>query len=226
MATRRHKRKKMTVTEKYTRVQTGLKYFGVELKELKKATTKALKAAQKIYKNIRKQLKDEGITELPSITQLAKEVIRRELAKEEPKETEREPLPYADENETLDYNTNYPIVDQFKEAILNAIQEVQVQFGDARLSVRAASLCDGLTQMDEMLSKIIGVVDLEEFAGWLSNSAEYERFVSLQYRDSDETSSVIGEMYDALEGIINDYSQYANSTPQFIPQHDINFDNI
>lgn len=226
---RRRKRKKMTVTEKYSRLQTGLKFYGIELKELKKATSKALKEAQKIYRQARKQLKEEGYTELPTITQAAKEIKRRETEAEipiAPKEPEREPLPYADENETLDRFTDFPIIEEFKQAILNAIDEVQYNFGDARLSTYAKSYVDELTHVYELLNQVLDVVDLEEFANWLANSPEYERFMSEQWRDSDEVASVIGEMAEALEGILNDYKGYAKENNVFIPQNAINLDNI
>lgn len=227
MATRRRKRKKMTVTEKYSRVQTGLKFFGVELKELKKATTKALKSAQKIYKNIRKQLKEEGVTDLPTITQLAKEVIRREIASETPdipQAETREPLPYAADDEVASIDFSSSTLDDFLDTMQEAMNELAGVYGAVPQIWRT---------MSEQHSEIISTFNQlrtemgdENLASYIENSLEYEAVKTITRTGYNEAVEILDNILGNLKGILKEAQAYNSNPETFIPQNAINLDNI
>lgn len=227
MAKRRHKRKALTTTQKYQKIQTGLKFFGVELKVLKKATGKALKAAQKIYKGIRKQLKAEGVTDLPNITQLAKEVQRQEQYKEPlpiPQEEIREPLDYADTDEAPSIDFSSPVLDEFLDTIQEAMNDLAGKFGNA------PQIWNIMTQQH---SEIISVfnqlkaeIGEENLAQHITNSLEYEALKTITKFTYNEAVGVLDNILDNLRGILEQARKYNESPQQFIPTTDINFDNI
>ena len=228
MATRKRKHKKMTTTEKYTRVQTGLKFFGVELKELKKATAKALKNAQKIYKDIRKQLKQEGVTDIPTITQLAKEVIRRETQSETPSipqaET-REPLNYADADEIAPYiDFASDTLDAFLDDISEAMNELAGIYGLVpqiwnTMAQQHAEILSTFNQLRTEMGE-------ENLASYIENSLEYDKITTITKISYNEAVEVLDNILSNLRGILSQAKQYNESPQTFIPQNAINLDNI
>ena len=227
MGSKQRKRKKQTVTQKYnTRVLAG-KFLGIELKELKKATKKALKLADKLIKEAKQKIfTDQGI-EAPNVTQLAKEQARREREQQEqPKipAPEKEPLPYADENETMDYTGEFEIIEEFKRSCLDAIDEIQVYYGATNYSMFSDNMVKACMQMYEWAMEL-QANDAEEFATWLAQSVEWERFRAMLFSDSDKTAEIIGDLYDAVEGIVTHYkSTRIEQTPTFIAPTTITFE--
>ena len=228
MATRKRKHKKMTTTEKYTRVQTGLKFFGVELKELKKATAKALKNAQKIYKDIRKQLKQEGITDIPTITQLAKEVIRRETQSETPdipQSETREPLDYAGADEiapAIDFSSD--ILDDFLESMNEAMTELAGVYGNVPQIWKTMS-----EQHSEILASFNRLrVEMgdENLASYIENSLEYDAVKTITRYGYNEAVEILDNILSNLNGVLKEAQSYNESPQTFIPQNAINLDNI
>lgn len=227
MAKRVRKRKKMTITEKYSRVQTGLKFFGVELKELKKATTKALKAAQRIYKNIRQQLKDEGVTDIPNITQIAKEVIRREQQRETPsipQEETREPLPYAadDEVATIDFSSD--TLDNFLDTMNEAMAELAAKYGNSPNIWKTMSEIHAETL--QTFNELRAEMGDENLASYIENSLEYDAVQTITKYGYNEAVEVLDNILSNLRGILKEAKAYNDRPETFIPQNTINFDNI
>ena len=66
------KSRKLSITEKYERRRLWAGYFGIAFKEMKRATRKALKAIDKAIKQKRLELKQEGVTDIPTVSQVAK----------------------------------------------------------------------------------------------------------------------------------------------------------
>ena len=227
MATRRRKRKKMTVTEKYSRVQTGLKFFGIELKELKKATTKALKSAQKIYKGIRKQLKEEGVTDLPTITQLAKEVIRREIASETPdipQAETREPLPYAAEDEVATIDFSSSTLDDFIETMQEAMNELAAVYGAVPQIWRTMS--EQHAEIISTFNQLRSEMGDDNLSSYIENSLEYEAVKTITRTGYNEAVEILDNILGNLKGILKEAQAYNSNPETFIPQNTINFDNI
>ena len=121
MARKRAHKKRMTITQKYNRIAKGLLFFGVEQEEKKRATTKQLKQLQKIYKQIRKSLQEAGEIDLPSIAQASKFITEQD--KEIQAESEKEPLPYADEDTRSYINFPHQVIEEFKELLFASIRD-------------------------------------------------------------------------------------------------------
>lgn len=217
MARKSKKIKPLTITQRYNRYAHGLQFLGLETAEKKRATRKQLEQIQKSYKKLRKQIRDaEPNITLPSIAQINK--YYKETIKELPTPTpELEPLDYAGREEVKEYvPSDFPILLQFQDRVKDAMEDCITRFGDPKWSIAASIRIEALTEVSEKFLSCLGIVNLEEFANWLANSAEWERFNSMVFRDSDDDSlQIIGEMLDALQGILNDYhltSPQTNST--------------
>lgn len=216
MAQRKRKRRKMTKTQRYERLRTGLRYFGIELKAYKKVTSKALKNAEKAYQEVRKELRKEGITDLPNIVQLAKEVKRREaLPKVEPvpipQAETREPLPYAGEDEApyIDFSSN--ILDAFLETMNEAMSEAAAIYG---------AVPQIWNVMSEQHSKIIATFNQlkaemgeENLATYIQQSLEYDAVVTTIKASYNEAVEVLDNILTNLEGILSEAKAY-NESPQ------------
>ena len=227
MAKRTRKRKALTTTQKYSKLQTGLKFFGVELKELKKATTKALKSAQKLYKDIRKQLRSEGVTDLPNITQLAKEVQRQEQQSETPsipQEEIREPLPYADETETATIDFASPILDEFLDTIQEAMNELAAKYGST------PQIWQTMTQQhSEIIStfnQLRAEIGEDNLAQYISSSVEYDALRTITKFTYNEAVGVLDSILDNLRAILSEAKQYNENPQTFIAPTNINLENI
>ena len=233
MARRRSKRKLMTTTQKYNRVAIGLSYFGIELKTKKKATSKALKEAQKIWQKTRQELKEQGITELPTIVQAYKYVKEQEtLPKVEtelptitpPTDEELEPLSYETGTGSMDNDYEYPVIEEFYQVIDDAIEAVNDIYGPTNVGT---SLVNRLTHIRETVNRIRENMDDDILADWLSNSNEFDALKEVNYANYEETSDTVDALWASVDGLatkagaeIPIVNRPTNTwTP---PQHDIN----
>lgn len=228
MARKQRRRKKQTNTEQYNTLRLVGEYLGYQLRELKRVSRKALKEAEKIYKATRKRLREEGITDLPNRNKIAQRILEQEKQQQEqpaiPQPEEREPLPYADENETMDYTGEFEIIEEFKRSCLDAIDEIQVYYGATNYSMFSDSMVKACMQMYEWAMEL-QANDAEEFATWLAQSIEWERFRAMLFSDSDKTAEIIGDLYDAVEGIVTHYkSTRIEQSPTFIAPTTITFE--
>lgn len=88
-------KKKVTLAQKnkdtYDMYVKAFKYFGEEVKELKKPTPKSVKRIKKEWKELRKNLQAEGYADIPNVNQIAKEWDNRRSAPPPP----TKPLQYG-----------------------------------------------------------------------------------------------------------------------------------
>lgn len=212
MASRkRRKVKRMTITQRYNRIATGLKYFGVEIATKTRTTAKKLKELQKTYRKLRKELRDQGNVDLPTIAQAYK-YIKEQEAQPAPEPT-REPLEYTDE--ILDETTfEYPIIEEFSQVIADAIEEVQDRYHGERLE---ENFVGGLTEISEKFNKALELTGTEYMAGWLSQSTEYEALRLTNYGSYEEVTEAISSMIEVLDAIItkaeSDFTTAQGETP-------------
>lgn len=217
MARRRSKRKLMTTTQKYNRVVIGLSYFGIELKTKKKATSKALKEAQKIWQKTRKELKEQGITELPTIVQAYNYVkeqetlprVETELPTITPPTTneELEELPYNHEEGSYAEDVDYPILEEFKTIINDAIEEVTDYYSGEKIGQDFANI---LTEIREKYDRLRELMEDEYFADWLADSAEYDALKTVNYHSYKETSVALDAMWDSIDGLLSKFESTNN----------------
>lgn len=204
-----------------------MKYFGVELKQLKRASTKALTEAKKIYKKRRKQLRDEGMTDIPNITQLAKEVQRQEQQSETPsipQEEIREPLPYADETETATIDFASPILDEFLDTIQEAMNELAAKYGST------PQIWQTMTQQhSEIIStfnQLRAEIGEDNLAQYISSSVEYDALRTITKFTYNEAVGVLDSILDNLRAILSEAKQYNENPQTFIAPTNINLENI
>lgn len=227
MARRRSKRRPMTTTEKYQRRVLAGRFLGIELKELKKATKKALKLADKLLRKAREALKAEGMTDIPNVTQLAKEQQRREQLREERiQEAEtREPLPYSyDEDETpqIDFSSN--VLDEFMATLQEAIAELVAMYSTApqildTITKQNSDIITTFTTLKETIGE-------ENLATHITESLEYEALGTITKYSYNGVIEVLDNILTNLQGILNEANEYYSSTsPQTFP-NGINFDNL
>ena len=222
---KRKKRKPMTTTEKYNRRVLAGRFLGIDLKPLKKATSKALKLANKLIQQARKALKAEGITDVPTVAQLAKEQQRRETQEQKPlREAEtREPLPYsspADEIPEIDFTSN--VLDDFIDNLQDAMNELVATYGNS------PRILDTITkQHSEIISTFNTLKDTigeENLATHITQSLEYEAIGTITKYSYNGVIEVLDNILTNLQGILNEATEYYNSPQTFT--NGINFDNI
>lgn len=210
MARKQRRRKKQTKTEQYNTLRTGLQFFGVDLKELKRATSKAIKAAQKIYKGIRKQLQSEGVTDLPNIKQLAKQVREQEKQQQEnPPYTEpeeREPLPYADENEAPQIDFSSAILDDFMETLNEALSDL------IRIYGTSPSIMNVVTkehaEIIQLFNQIRDKIGDDMLASYIENNLDYDKLKDITRMKYGEAIEVMDNITENLRAVLNDVSDY------------------
>lgn len=218
MARRKSKIKPLNITQQFNRYAQGLTFLGLETKEKKRATRKQLKDIQKAYRKFRQKLREnEPSITLPTIAQISKylkETIKEKTSPVSKPTEELEPLDYADREIAKEYvPSDFPILLQFQDRVQDAMDDCVRRFGDPKWSIASSIRIEALTEVNEKFLSCLGVVNLEDFANWLANSAEWERFNSMIFRDSDDDSlQIIGEMIDALQGILADYKAYSPQT--------------
>lgn len=216
----------MTTTEKYQRRVLAGRFLGIELKELKKATKKALKLADKLIQQARKALRAEGITDVPNVTQLAKEQQRREQQQEILREAEtREPLPYSDytdETPQIDFSSN--VLDEFMSTLQEAMAELVAMYSTAPqiLDTITKQNSDIITTFN-ILKETIGV---ENLATHITESLEYEALGTITKYSYNDAIGILDNILTNLQGILNEANDYYSSTsPQIFP-NGINLDNL
>ena len=225
MAKGRRKRKSMTTTEKYQRRVLAGRFLGIELKDLKRATKKALKLADKIISQARKALRAEGMTDVPTVAQLAKEQKRREQEEQQViRETEtREPLPYSDdydETPQIDFSSN--VLDDFLDTLQEAMNELVATYAPSpriidTITKQHSEIISTFNQLKESIGE-------ENLAEHLTQSIEYDALTTITKYSYNEVIEVLDNVISDLQGILNQANEYYNS-PQTFP-NGINFDNI
>lgn len=226
MGSKQRKRKKQTVTQKYnTRVLAG-KFLGIELKELKKATKKALRLADKLIKEAKQKIfTDQGI-EAPNVTQLAKEQARRERESETPSipqpET-REPLDYAGDDEVANIDFSSPVLDEFLDTINEATTELIAKYGSVPQIWNIMS-----NQLNDIISTFqhlrVEIGD-DNLATFLNNSLEYDALRTITMYSYNDAVNALDGLLSNLQGILNEAQAY-NESPQepFIAPTTITFE--
>lgn len=217
----------MTTTEKYQRRVLAGRFLGIELKELKKATKKALKLADKLIQQARKALKAEGITDVPNVTQLAKEQQRREQQQQEIlREAEtREPLPYSDytdETPQIDFSSN--VLDEFMSTLQEAMSELVAMYSTA------PQILDTITKQNSDIitafNTLKETIGEENLATHITESLEYEALGTITKYSYNDAIGILDNILTNLQGILNEANDYYSSTsPQIFP-NGINLDNL
>ena len=206
----------MTITAKYNRLVQGLQYYGIDKPTKKRATQKQLKALQKEYQNIRKELKKQDPNiELPTITQAAKYIEEQQRA---PKET-REPLPYTteeDEIPQIDFASN--IIDHFMQIMNDSIEEA-IDIWKNRPDI-VNSITDLQIQIQTTVSNLIEQIGEDNLADFINNSLEYDAVLKVH-----ELS--YGEFVEVLDSVLYNLTAILNQAKEtFIPQSNISLEDI
>lgn len=228
MARKQRRRKKQTKTEQYNTLRTGLQFFGVDLKELKRATSKAIKAAQKIYKGIRKQLQSEGVTDLPNIKQLAKKVREQEQQQQEqppiPQPEEREPLPYADENEAPQIDFSSAVLDDFMETMNEAISDLIRVYGTSPSIMNVVTKQHA--EIIQLFNQLRDTIGDDNLASYIESHLDYDKLKEITRMKYGEAIEVMDNITENLRAVLNDANEYYKETeiPQFIAPTTIKFE--
>ena len=201
---RKRKRKKMTITQRYNRIAVGLQYFGISLNEKKRATTKALTEAQRIYREARKEAKAGGITELPSIAQLEKYVRESQHEVDIPSIDDREELPYAGVDETPYYNETEDIINGFMSTMEQALSEATRAYGLAQ-PWRAKAFEQQILGIMSKFNEIRGRAGDEYIAQKIADSLDYQAIVNTIAYDYDEATEMLDNMSDVFDGILDSW---------------------
>lgn len=202
MAKKRRKQKRMNLTEKYERRRLWAGYFGLDFKQLKRASRKALKAIEKAIKQKRLELKQQGVTDIPSVSQVAK-YERQSKEQSQKEEQEREPLPYADEDIIPQINETEDIINSFMSTMEQALQEAIKAYGMSQ-PWRASTFEKQILQIMADFNEARALKGDEYIAKKIADSLDYERIVTLIAYDYNEASEALENLSDAFAGIIND----------------------
>ena len=195
------KSRKLNLTEKYERRRIWAGYFGLAFKEMKRATKKALKAIDKAIKQKRMELKQEGVTDIPSVSQVAKyERQRKQL--EEQEEQEREPLPYASEDEYPYIDANEEIINSFLDTMHEALTEATKVYG-LTSPWRARAFEEQIISIMQKFNQLRDERGDEFVAQKIADSLDYEQIVTTIAYDYDEASSMLDNMSDVFDGILD-----------------------
>ena len=198
MAKKPHK--KLTLTEKYERRRLWAGYFGIELKVMKRATKKALREAEKIVRMKRMELKLEGVTDIPSVSQVAK--YQKELNKQQPKIDEREPLPYSETEEVPYYNEYEDVINEFLSAMGRAMDDAIRIYGLSQPYV-ARNLQDSMTEMLRVFNEARTLKGDTYVADYISNSLDLQRVNDMVYSDSDGRAEAVDEVETIIMGMMD-----------------------
>ena len=217
MARKQRKRKKQTKTEQYNTLRTGLQFFGVELKELKRATSKAIKAAQKIYKGIRKQLQSEGVTDLPNIKQLAKKVREQEQQQQSEPYTpleDREPLPYAEENEAPQIDFSSVVLEDFMETLNEAMSDLIRVYGTSPSIMNVVTKQHA--EIIHLFNQLKDTIGDDNLASYIERHLDYDKLKEITRMKYGEAIEVMDNITENLKAVLNDANEYYNENE--IPQ--------
>lgn len=199
MAKKPHK--KLTLTEKYERRRLWAGYFGIAFKEMKRATQKALKAINKAIKQKRLELKQEGVTDIPTIAQVAKyERQSQQLSNKE----EKEPLPYAVVDETPYYNETEDIISGFMSTMEQALSEAIRAYGLSQ-PWRARSFEQQILGIMAKFNEIRDRAGDEYVAQKIADSLDYQAIVTTIAYDYDEATEMLDNMSDVFDGILDSW---------------------
>lgn len=195
------KSRKLSITEKYERRRIWAGYFGIAFKEMKRATKKALKAIEKAIKQKRLELKQEGVTDIPTVSQVAKhERQRKQLENKE--EQEREPLPYADADDTEYFDETEDIINQFISIMHQAMEATAKVYGLTQPWL-ARIIEEAILNVMSKFQEARALKGDKFIAQFIANNLDYERIVTLIAYDYNETISYLSDMADAFAGIID-----------------------
>lgn len=194
------KTRKLSITEKYERRRLWAGYFGIAFKEMKRATTKALKAIDKAIKQKRLELKQEGVTDIPSVSQVAK--YERQRKQLESQEQEREPLPYSDTDDIPYYNEYEDVINEFLSAMGRAMDDAIRIYGLSQPHV-ARNLQDSLTEMLRVFNEARAVKGDKYVADYISNSLDFQRINDMIYSDSEGRAEAVDEVETIIMGMMD-----------------------
>lgn len=195
------KSRKLSMTEKYERRRIWAGYFGIAFKEMKRATKKALKAIDKAIKQKRLELKQEGVTDIPSVSQVAKyERQRKQLENQE--EQEREPLPYAPAEEIPYFNEYEDVINEFLSAMGRAMQEAINVYGLSQPHV-ARQLEESMTEMLRTFNEARAIKGDKYVADYISNSLDYQRIYDMVFSDSVGRAEAVEEVESIIMGMMD-----------------------
>ena len=195
------KSRKLTVTEKYERRRLWAGYFGLAFKEMKRATRKALKAIDKAIKQKRLELKQEGVTDIPTVSQVAK-YERQNKQLENREEQEREPLPYAGIDEYPYIDANEEIINSFLDTMHEALTEANRMYGMTS-PWRARAFEEQILTIMQKFNQIRDQYGDDYTAQKIADSLDYEQIVTTIAYDYDEASSMLDNMSDVFDGILD-----------------------
>ena len=195
------KSRKLSITEKYERRRIWAGYFGIAFKEMKRATRKALKAIDKAIKQKRLELKQEGVTDIPTVSQVAKhERQRKQLENKE--EQEREPLPYASEDEYPYIDANEEIINSFLDTMHEALIEANRTYG-LTSPWRARSFEEQIISIMQKFNQIRDERGDEYIAQKIADSLDYAQIVITIAYDYDEATEMLDNMSEIFDGILD-----------------------
>lgn len=194
------KTRKLTLTEKYERRRLWAGYFGIELKVMKRATKKALREAEKIVRMKRMELKLEGVTDIPSVAQVAK--YQEELNKQQPKIEDREPLPYASEDEYPYIDANEEIINSFLDTMHEALTEATRTYG-LTSPWRARAFEEQIISIMQKFNQLRDERGDDFVAQKIADSLDYSQIVVTIAYDYDEATEMLDNMSEVFDGIID-----------------------
>lgn len=200
---KRIKRKRMTITEQYNRYAIGLEYFGESFEIKKRATSKGLKALKKHYYEIRKDLREQGMVDLPTIAQAEKEILRQRAEAEEAQsyrkiDDDLEELPYA-EGITEEANSYY-IIDEFRSMISQALDVLSTSYlGPSFVAKKSEEVTDAYVQFEGALE----AYGEEYVADYLANSTDMEALRNNTYASYDDVKEGIEDITGVVRAMID-----------------------
>ena len=211
MATRRlrkrsrKKQKRLTITAKFNRYAVGLSYFGIETPTKKKATTKALKELQKQYAKVRKQLREQGMTDLPTIAQINKYVKEAEQeAYREPEPTTtpditegREELPYAEGTMTYEDLSTYAL-DEFRAIIEEVAGCITTYINSTTQS--------WIEALENSMAKLEGAVEnygADYVDEYLSQSPQFDSLRINTFASYDDVKAATEDILDVVDSLLD-----------------------
>lgn len=222
------KRRKMSITAKYNRLAIGMLYYGEEAPTKKRATRKQYEQLNKKYQKLRKKLKAEGLTSLPTIAQAYKYIQEQKETQFIPKSyleprttADIEPLPYANELEAPNIDFASGVIDQFITMLNDAVNEAMDMWkGNYKVINTITKLQADILQTLNTLRTEIGE---ENLATQLNNNVEYDRLIQVLYMNYGDFILYLDNILSDLKAIVKDVE---DSKKPFVPQTNINLENI
>lgn len=193
---KRIRRKRMTITEQYNRYAIGLEYFGESFETKKRATSKGLKELKKHYYKLRKELREQGRLDLPTIAQAQKEVLRRrEEQSYRDIDDDLEPLPYM-EGDLEQEENSYTYVLEFKAIIETYISTMELsKYGPNFVTSAIVTASDAYVKLQGII-EAHGEAYVEDY---LANSTEFDALTKNTFQDYDDAK----EGAESIESIVD-----------------------